>query len=165
LEQSSVIRKLGEYVIRRAEVEDIPKVITVNLLTLPEHYTDFFYHDLLRGFPEGFLVAERDDEIVGYIMCRLEFGFSNLGINIVRKGHIVSVAVMPEHRKRGLGRALLEEAMKAMKDKGCKEVFLEVRVSNLPAITLYEKMGYMEVRKIPYYYRDGETALVMARPL
>ncbi len=156
---------MNGYVVRRAFEEDVPNVIAVNMATLPEHYTDFFYYDLLRGFPEGFLVTEREGEIVGYIMCRLEYGFSNFGLSVIKKGHIVSIAVMEEHRRKGLGRALMEEAMKAMKMRRCSETFLEVRVSNFPAIDLYKKLGFVEVRKIPYYYRDGEEALVMAKKL
>lgn len=156
---------MNGYVIRRASEVDIPDVIAVNLATLPEHYSDFFYYELLTGFPEGFLVAELEGKVVGYIMCRLEFGFSNFGLNLVKKGHVVSIAVMEGHRRKGLGRALMEEAMIAMKARGCSEAFLEVRVSNAPAIGLYRKLGFVDVRRIPYYYRDGETALVMAKRL
>ena len=58
-----------------------------------------------------------------------------------------------------------EKAMEAMKKRGCEEAFLEVRVSNHPAISLYRKLGFKEVKRIPFYYRDGEEALVMAKPL
>jgi ribosomal-protein-alanine N-acetyltransferase len=52
--------------------------------------------------------------------------------------------------------------MKGMIDLGADECFLEVRFSNVQAIGLYEKLGLQRVREIPYYYKDGETAYVMA---
>ncbi len=165
MEQGTIIRSIGDYVLRRVNEEDIPSVVSVNLVTLPEHYSDFFYYELLRNFPEGFIVAEKGGKIVGYIMCRIEYGFSFFKFNIVRKGHIVSIAVLAEHRRKGLGEAMMLEAMEAMKKRGCEEAFLEVRVSNHPAISLYKKLGFKEVRRIPFYYRDGEEALVMAKPL
>ena len=165
MKQGTVLRMVDGYIIRRASQDDVLDVIAVNLATLPEHYSDFFYYDLLRGFPEGFLVAELEGSIVGYIMCRLELGFSNFGLSLVRKGHVVSIAVMEGHRRKGLGKALMEEAMIAMKARGCREAFLEVRVSNAPAIELYKRLGFVEVRRVPYYYRDGETAMVMAKRL
>ncbi|MEM4138682.1 MAG: GNAT family N-acetyltransferase, partial [Sulfolobaceae archaeon] len=46
-----------------------------------------------------------------------------------------------------------------------EEVFLEVRVSNVPAISLYKKLGFREVKVLRYYYADGEDAYLMAREL
>lgn len=165
MEQEAVLRRIDGYIVRRASRGDIPSVIAVNLSSLPEHYSNSFYYELLESFPEGFIVAEREGEVIGYVMCRIEFGLSNFGFNLARKGHIISIAVMEGHRRRGLGRALMEEAMKAMKARGCDEAFLEVRVSNTPAIDLYRKLGFVEVRKIPFYYSDGEAALLMAKKL
>jgi ribosomal-protein-alanine N-acetyltransferase len=74
--------------------------------------------------------------------------------------------VLPEHRRRGLGRALMLEAMRALKnDYGCDEIYLEVRVSNYPAINLYKSLGLKIVDTIKHYYLDGEDAYVMAAEL
>ena len=69
--------------------------------TLPEHYSDYFYESLLSELPESFIVAEIDKKLVGYIMCKIEYGFSNFKkLGFVKKGHVVSVAVLEEYRKR-----------------------------------------------------------------
>ncbi len=157
--------KVGEYEIREASVDDIWEAIRINEITLPEHYTYEFYLDIHRNFPEGFLVAWHDGMAVGYIMNRIERGLSHFGFSIVKMGHVVSIAVLPEHRRKGIGTALLTTSMERMKEKGCDEVYLEVRVSNEEAIRLYEKLQFVKVRTIQYYYSDGEDAYVMARKL
>jgi ribosomal-protein-alanine N-acetyltransferase len=161
-----VTRRVGEYSLRRCTAADIPAVILVNERTLPEHYSDVFYYDVLDGFPEGFFVAELEGKVVGYIMNRVEFGFSNIrGFSLTKKAHVVSVAVFQEHQRKGLGWALMEEGHNAMVAKGCKEVFLEVRVGNTPAVELYRKMGYSTAQRLYSYYRDGEDAFLMSKAL
>jgi len=49
----------------------------INLSTLPEHYSDYFYESLLEELPEAFVVAEISGKVIGYIMCKMEHGFSN----------------------------------------------------------------------------------------
>lgn len=161
-----VIRRVGDYTLRRCSAAEIPSVIIVNEKTLPEHYSDVFYYDILGSFPEGFLVAETAGQVVGYLMLRVEFGFSNIkGFSLTKKAHVVSVAVLKEHRRKGLGWALMEEGHKTVAAKGCKEVFLEVRIGNTPAIELYKRMGYYTAQRLYSYYRDGEDALLMSKGL
>lgn len=120
--QKLILSRIGGYIIRQCTSEDIPAVISINMRTLPEHYSDYFYYEVLSEFPETFLVAEIGNEIVGYIMCRIEYGFSNLRrFGLAKKGHIISVAVLEEHRGKGIGTKLIELALKEMARKGCKE--------------------------------------------
>lgn len=165
--QNIFLRRVGSYGIRRCQPEDLAQIISINWAALPEHYSDSFFEERLRESPETFLVAEDEQgKIPGYIMCRIEYGFSNLKkYGLARKGHIVSVAVLEPHRKFGLGRALVEESIEGMKQRGCSEVYLEVRVSNEPAISLYLKLGMRTVATHHGYYRDGEAAYLMSRPL
>ena len=62
----------------------------------------------------------------------------------------------------GIGKALIVEALKNMVDNDAKECFLEVRVSNAPAVSLYKRLGFMEVKRVRGYYYDGEDAYVMS---
>ncbi len=163
---NEILRRVGEYTIRRCTAEEIRQAMSVNESTLPEHYSDVFYYDILEGFPEGFLVAEGGGKVVGYIMNRIEFGFSNIrGFSLTKKAHVVSVAVLRDHQKKGLGRALMEEGHAAMLARGCKEVFLEVRVGNTSAIQMYNSLGYGTSQRLYSYYRDGEDALLMSKEL
>ena len=153
--------------IREASAADLTKVIMINRRCLPENYTYFFFNSILQNYPRTFLVAEVDGDIAGYIMCRVERGFSKLSkLNLTRLGHVISIAVLPEYRRRGIAKALLTRAMKVLKEEyGCEEVYLEVRVSNQPAISLYRKLGFDVVKISRRYYVDGEDAYIMARRL
>src|SRR5215467_7247636 len=90
----TALRKVGDCVIRRCEEDDLPAVIDINMAALPEHYSDYFFESILKELPEAFIVAELNDQVIGYIMCKIEFGFSNFRrLGFVKKGHVVSVAV------------------------------------------------------------------------
>ena len=152
--------------LRKFTVNDLRSVVHVNSACLPENYTDFFFIELHQRFPDTFIVAEENDEVVGYIMCRMEYGLSNFGFKgLAKKGHIVSVAVMPDFRRKGIGKALVNEAMGGMRGYGAKQAFLEVRVTNDPAVDLYKKLGFEVARTISSYYADGEDAFVMSKKL
>jgi ribosomal-protein-alanine N-acetyltransferase len=160
------IGRVGDYLVRGCDRDDVPAVIRINEETLPEHYSDYFYYEILAEFPEAFLVAEVGGAVVGYVMGRMEYGFSHLKrLGLSRKGHIVSVAVKGEHRGRGVGSLLMQKAQEAMAARGAEESYLEVRVSNLDAIRLYQKLGYRTTGRLEGYYKDGEAALVMATPI
>ncbi len=158
-----ILRELGDCSIRRAEISDLIPIMEINLKTLPEHYSDYFYESLLVEIPEAFIVAEIGGKHVGYIMCKTEYGFSNFKkLGFVKKGHMVSVAVLHDYRKKGIGRVLVEESIKGIQSKKCDEFHLEVRCSNNDAVRLYEKLGFAIRQQLNAYYRDGEDAFLMA---
>jgi ribosomal-protein-alanine N-acetyltransferase len=136
----------------------------VNVDCLPENYSSYFYRDLYQRFPRTFLVSLVEGSIQGYIMCRIERGFSKLHtFKPARQCHVVSIAVRKAYRRRGIASQLLLEAMRnAREDYNVVECFLEVRLSNEPAIALYESLGFHKVKKSFRYYMDGEDAWVMA---
>ncbi len=158
-----ILRQLGDCIIRRCDPADIIPVMEINMKTLPEHYSDYFYESLLGELPEAFLVGEIKGRPVGYIMCKTEYGFSNFKkLGFVKKGHMVSIAVLEEHRQKGIGKAIVEEALKGVKSKKCDELYLEVRCSNTGGVKLYEKLGFIIKQRLKTYYRDGEDAFLMA---
>ena len=158
-----ILRQVGDCILRRCELSDIIPVMEINLKTLPEHYSDYFYESLLQELPEAFIVAEISGKVLGYIMCKMEHGFSNFKkLGFVKKGHVVSIAVIDEHRRKGFGSVLVDEAIKGVKSRQCSELYLEVRCSNNDAVRLYEKLGFSIIHRLKAYYRDGEDAYVMA---
>ena len=158
-----ILRQIGNCIIRRCDPTDIIPVMEINLKTLPEHYSDYFYESLLDELPEAFLIAEISGELIGYIMCKTEYGFSNFKkLGFVKKGHVVSVAVIDEHRGKGIGSELVNESLKGVKMRQCGEMYLEVRCSNNDAVKLYEKLAFSINQRLKTYYRDGEDAYLMA---
>ena len=103
---------------------------------------------------DGFIVAFID-EVLGYAISEIRQD----------KGHIVSMAVSPEHRREGVGTALLQESLKRL-TSSTGEVYLEVRGTNKAALRLYEKLSFTKTSETRHrYYPDGEDAILMRRVL
>ncbi len=80
----------------------------------------------------------------------------------VDEGQITNVAVHPDHRGQGLGLAIVQALIKHAKAERLASITLEVRVSNTPAISLYKKVGFLEVgRRKGFYTKPTEDALIM----
>ncbi len=102
----------------------------------------------------GFLIAE-DGGVIGYVVANTveQYGRST--------GHIKDIAVSPERRREGIGRALLSNGLAALAGAGADRIKLEVRRSNGAAQSLYESYGF-EIHDVrSRYYDDGEDAYVM----
>ena len=154
------------HTLRRFNPADLEAVININRVCLPENYAAYFFIDTYNTLPDTFIVAEYQGRIVGYIMCRLEHGFSDLKkLRFAKKGHIISVAVMPDYRRLGIGYSLVEGALAAFSAINADECYLEVRLNNDPAIELYKRMGFVIARTVPRYYFDGSDAHVMSKAL
>ena len=92
-------------------------------------------------------------KVIGFIMSRLPAG----------EAEILSVAVAPAWRGRGLSRQLLELHLRRLAGLGIRAVYLEVGERNAPACRLYRRAGFNEVGRRQGYYEDGATALVLRR--
>ncbi|MDY6775555.1 MAG: ribosomal protein S18-alanine N-acetyltransferase [Halobacteria archaeon] len=112
----------------------------------------------LCGSSDGLLVYETDgdDDVVGYI----------LAVPVGRRdARVLSFCVDESNRREGYGRTLMLEAVRRLRDKGFERLSLEVRVSNSPAIELYESFGFVRTGRQDGYYEDGEDAYVMEKSL
>jgi ribosomal-protein-alanine N-acetyltransferase len=157
---------LQTFKLRKFKPDDLQGVMQINRETLPENYSDYFFMDLYERFPETFIVAEEDGTVVGYIMCRIEVGLSNFGLGgLIRRGHVVSIAVLPRSRRKGVAQGLLKIAMEGMTFYKAKQCYLEVRVTNESGVSLYKKLGFDVSRTVHGYYSDGEDAYVMSKKL
>ncbi len=102
------------------------------------------------------LVSEFDGKLTGLI----------LGRRVADEAEILNLAVVPPARRRGEGRALLKAALEEFRSRGVTRVFLEVRESNMTAITFYTKHGFDKAGRRGGYYRNpDEAAIVMAKEL
>ena len=98
-------------------------------------------------------VAESALRVVGMLVLWL----------LTDEAHIATIAVHPEFRRQGIGRALLTHALLAAAEQGARTAVLEVRASNLIAQEMYRKFGFLETARRPRYYKDnGESAVVMS---
>jgi len=118
-----------------------------------------------QNAPEAFQVAEEDGGLVGYVMCMLEPGFVTPWNPPYFRGHVMSIAVLKGYRGRGIGRQLMESALRALSAYGASECYLEVKVDNYPAVAMYVKLGFQTIGRIPRYYPDDHDAFVMSRTL
>ncbi|MEO8648897.1 MAG: GNAT family N-acetyltransferase [Acidobacteriota bacterium] len=80
-------------------------------------------------------------------------------------GHVTTIGVAPEHRRRALAQRLLAHMESALIEKGVTAAMLECRVSNLDAQRVYSKAGYVIAQKIANYYNNGEDGILMMKSL
>ncbi len=155
--------KPWEYIIRSISRNEIDNVIRINRECLPENYSRFFFEEIFRNFQRYFLVAEFNGKIVGYAMARVETIFHLFKLQ--KKLHLISIAVLPSFRRMGIASSLLKKLEEEAVSADIFSIFLEVRVSNYGALSLYRKMGFKMVQVLKKYYRDGEDAYLMEKIL
>lgn len=153
-------------IIRPCMYDELQSVISINESTLPENYPIYFYEQIMEKYSDCFLVSELRNSpktINGYVMWRVERGISSFGIQLIKKGHLVSLAVSENFRRMGIAKKLIIESMKKVSNYNVNEFVLEVRVSNIHAVKLYQNVfNFKKIRVIEKYYRDGEDALYLA---
>ena len=102
----------------------------------------------------AWLVAMDGDVLAGYVGSQSVMGESDM----------MNIAVDAHYRRQGIAQALVEALVAQLREKGNHSLTLEVRISNQPAIALYEKLGFAQVGKRPNYYRNPkEDALILRK--
>lgn len=146
------------YDIRPLTVKDLKTVLKLNLRCFEEgsHYNKYTFSYLLNE-PNclSYQSVTPKNEMVGFIFVMVEQGI----------GHITTIGVAPEHRRRGLAQKLLNQAETALQKRNISTLTLEVRVSNLIAQNLYRQNGFLTVQRLFKYYRDDEDAFFMVKSL
>ncbi len=140
--------------VRKASREDLHAVYDIEKRSFKDPYPPFFIDLMLRQNPETFLVAEEGGEVLGYVIASMDRS----------AGNIVSIAVSPTERGRGVGRKLMLDALQILRKSGVETVRLEVRKSNSGAKRFYERLGFTYSHEVPGYYGD-EDALVYYKTL
>ena len=142
--------------IREMTLQDVPAVAEIEKACFSLPWSEQSLVDSVEREDTMFLVCEDAQEIVGYIGMYLSFD----------EGDITNVAVSPAHRKKGYGEAIVSKAVELAKEKQLEMILLEVRVSNVPAISLYKKMGFEEIgMRKNFYEHPVEDAIIMKCPL
>ncbi len=154
---------LGRVRIRTVEAGDLGQVLEINRKSFVLPYSSSIFREFFREHRYAFLVADLDGQVVGYSMSRVLRKLSLRGLSVRRIGHIMSIAVDPPYRRRGIGKQLLRESIEVLEENDAEEIRLEVRVTNRLAIKIYKSFGFKEERILPGYYSDGEDAILMVR--
>lgn len=145
--------------IREMTLEDIPQAVVIEKECFSLPWSEKSFQESIVREDTIFLVCEELDfqsnlsVITGYIGMYVSF----------EEADITNVAIHPSCRKKGYGEALVSIAKKKAKEKQVEKIFLEVRVSNVPAIALYQKAGFenLGVRK-NFYDHPKEDAYIMS---
>lgn len=136
--------------IRKVKTDDVTAISEIEQASFKDPFPQYFLSQLAEANPETFLVAVIGGKIAGYAVAD----------KWPDQEHLVSIAVIPESRKKGVGRALLENLLEKVQIGGMK---LEVRRSNKVAIDLYRKNGFLQTGIAHSYYTDGEDAIQMEK--
>ena len=139
-------------VVRRMVPEDLPAALEIDAESLERPWRKEIWREELKSPSSTYFVLEENGEILGQVGVK----------RVADELHVMTLAVRPEHRRRGLARALMEAALDTHPD--ALRVYLEVRPSNKAARTLYDSMGFATVGLKRRYY-GNEDALLMTLDL
>ena len=139
--------------IREFKRPDLKRVLEIESSSFDDPYPANVLVDLYN-LGAGFLVAQQDNIIVGYIIFWIRFE---------DEGHIISIAVDQKYHRRKIGSHLVETALEIFKKYNVKNIHLEVRKGNRKARKFYQKLGFVEKTHLIDYYEDGEDAVVMGK--
>lgn len=140
--------------IKPMQKTDLDDVISIEAKAYGEHHwsKDSFMSELSNDLAKYFSVFNTDGQLIGYCGCW----------QILEEAHITNIAVSPDYRRKHIGEALLTTIIDECYRNMAKYITLEVRVSNTPAISLYEKYGFKSLGARKGYYQDNnEDALIM----
>lgn len=107
-------------------------------------------------------------ECVAYRIVTVEGAMVGFIVGLVEPGatgHVTTLGVAPEHRRRHIARRMMEHIEQGFRRRGCTSVRLEVRTVNLGAQRLYTQLGYAVTQRLPKYYSNGGDGLLMVRSL
>ena len=141
--------------IRLYNKKDIKSIVALELDTLGTTLGSEMLEDNLSNSMSHFYVYEDRNEIIGYISISFDG----------EQGEILNFAVNKGYQKKGIGTKILAYAMNILHSKGAKSFILEVRESNIGAISLYEKFGFKRISLRKNYYSNNENALVYLKEM
>ena len=147
--------------VRRMTLEDIPAVVEIEKQCFSLPWSEKSFEESLTREDTIFLVCEVTEPVDENAERTRVAGYMGLYLSF-EEASVTNVAVSPAFRQKGYGESLVVAAKNAAKDAGAECVFLEVRQSNEPAISLYKKLGFEElgIRK-KFYEHPVEDAIIM----
>ncbi|MFQ6074651.1 MAG: GNAT family N-acetyltransferase [Candidatus Bathyarchaeia archaeon] len=147
-----------QVVIRNARDADMDRVYTIENASIRELTPLTELSSYYRIQPELFFVAEVEGVIAGFSVTVLNPNPPYHG-----NGHLLSIAVDPEYRRQGIGRALIKRSMEVLEYNGVGKLFLEVKESNLGGQEFYSRLGFRRLGLWRRHYPDGGNAIRLVK--
>ena len=142
--------------IQKMSFTHVQQVAALEKLCFSDPWSEAAVASELSNSLSCWLVWEQQGEVLGYIGSQ----------SVLPEADVMNLAVAPKGRRQGIARALLTELIRLLHKDGVESLFLEVRVSNEPAIALYRSFGFVQVGRRPkYYVNPMEDALILRKEL
>lgn len=142
-------------IVRKFTPNDLKRVYEIENMSFNQSYgIDMFQQ--LYDMGVGFLVAEEDGYVIGYVIFWIKYE---------NQGHIISIAVDKNYRRLHAGTELLVKAISILSLLRIDTIYLEVNENNTGAVEFYKTFNFKIDRIVPGYYEDGDGAIVMYLPV
>ncbi|KAH7412663.1 acyl-CoA N-acyltransferase [Cadophora sp. MPI-SDFR-AT-0126] len=140
------------------EKKYLPSIRAIISKDLSEPYSIYVYRYFLYQWGDlCFMTLDPStDTLIGVIVCKLELHQSHSPPTL--RGYIAMLAVSSAYRNHGIATTLVRKALDAMIERGADEVVLETEETNVPAMKLYERLGFIRSKKLHRYYLNGNSA-------
>ena len=146
--------KQSNYTVVRMEEVHVAQIAALEQVCFSDPWIESSVRSELDNPLSYWLVAMDGDHVVAYVGSQ----------TVLDEADIMNVAVHPDFRRQGIAEALINRLVADLKERDIHALLLEVRVSNTPAITLYEKLGFSQVgRRKNYYHNPKEDALILRK--
>lgn len=142
-------------IIRKFAPTDLKRVYEIENMSFDQSYGINMFQQLYE-MGIGFLVAEEEGYVIGYVMFWIKYEY---------QGHIISIAVDKNYRRMGAGTQLLVKAIAILSLLNIDTIYLEVNENNAAAVEFYKSFNFKIDRIVPGYYENGDGAILMYIPL
>ncbi|NYT14015.1 MAG: ribosomal protein S18-alanine N-acetyltransferase [Candidatus Methanofastidiosa archaeon] len=142
-------------IVRNVIADDIYRVIELEYQNFDYPYPPEIVNFLFESYRDTFLVVEKDGEVIGFV----------IGIVQKKEGHILVIAIRDDFKRKGVGTFLMKKLIDIYKKKGITRLKLEVRASNIAAISMYKNLGFKITNRLKHYYENGEDGLLLRREM
>ena len=127
----------------------LKRILDLEAASFPrDPYPRELFRELFEHCGDLFLVAKCSGRIAGYMVTAIE----------KQGAEIISIAVFPAFREKGIGSALMHATQRKLKRRGIASMALMVRIKNASAIRFYQRFGFRRMRRVNGYYEDGGDA-------
>jgi ribosomal-protein-alanine N-acetyltransferase len=137
--------------VRKFKPNDLKRVYEIENMSFNQSYGIKMFQQLYE-MGVGFLVAEEDGYVIGYVLFWIKYE---------NQGHIISIAVDKNYRRLKAGTKLLLRAISVLSLLNLDTIYLEVNENNTGAVEFYKTFNFKVDRVVPGYYENGDGAIVM----